>query len=140
MSIFQYNAVNNKGQTVKDKIEAFSSEDAISKIRALGYYPTNVKEIHVRKKTGETATTATREPSKKRRGISISFGKVKSKELTTFTRQIATLQDAGLPIIRGLKILTSQTRGLFKKTLLNVIEDIEGGNTLSGALQDIKGL
>lgn len=133
MSIFQYNAVNNKGQTVKDKIEAFSSEDAISKIRALGYYPTNVKEIHVRKKTGETATTATREPSKKRRGISISFGKVKSKELTTFTRQIATLQDAGLPIIRGLKILTSQTRGLFKKTLLNVIEDIEGGNTLSGA-------
>lgn len=133
MSVFQYNAVNNKGQTVKDKIEASSSEDAIAKIRALGYYPTDVKEIHVRKKSGETAAIATTELAKKRRGISISFGKVKSKELTTFTRQLATLQDAGLPIIRGLKILASQIKGMFKKTVLKVIEDIEGGSTLSGA-------
>lgn len=133
MSVFQYNAVNNKGQTVKDKIEASSSEDAIAKIRALGYYPTDVKEIHVRKKTGETAAIATTEPAKRRRGISFSLGGVKSKELTTFTRQLATLQDAGLPIIRGLKILASQIKGTFKKTVLKVIEDIEGGSTLSGA-------
>ncbi|MFO0795748.1 MAG: type II secretion system F family protein, partial [Candidatus Brocadiaceae bacterium] len=60
---------------------------------------------------------------------------VKSKELTIFTRQLSTLQDAGLPIIRGLKILASQMKkGLLKKTTLKVIEDIEGGNTLSGAL------
>ncbi|HHT9136144.1 MAG TPA: type II secretion system F family protein [Candidatus Wunengus sp. YC60] len=134
MSVFQYNAVDNKGQTVKDSIEASSTDEAVTKIRALGRFPTNVKEIHVRRKAGETPAD-TIAPAKKRKEITISFGKVKSKELTTFTRQLSTLQDAGLPIIRGLKILSSQMKkGLLKKTTLAVIEDIEGGNTLSGAL------
>ena len=131
MSVFQYSAVDNKGQTVKDRIEASSHDDAIAKIRSLGYFPTNVKEIRLRQKAGETHTTT---PIKKRREISISIGGVKSKELTIFTRQLSTLQDAGLPIIRGLKILASQMKkGLLKKTTLRVIEDVEGGNTLSGA-------
>ena len=133
MSIFQYSAVDNKGQTVKDRIEASSSDDAIAKIRALGCFPTNVKEVHIRRKAGETPDT-TSTPAKKRREISFSIGGVKSKVLTTFTRQLSTLQDAGLPIIRGLKILASQMKkGLLKKTILAVIEDIESGNTLSGA-------
>ena len=131
MSVFQYSAVDNKGQTVKDRIEASSHDDAIAKIRSLGCFPTNVKEVRLRQKAGETPTTI---PVKKRREISISIGGVKSKELTTFTRQLSTLQDAGLPIIRGLKILASQMKkGLLKKTTLRVIEDVEGGNTLSGA-------
>ena len=131
MSIFQYSAVDNKGQTVKDRIEASSHDDAIAKIRSLGCFPTNVKEVRLRQKAGETPTTI---PVKKRREISISIGGVKSKELTIFTRQLSTLQDAGLPIIRGLKILASQMKkGLLKKTTLRVIEDVEGGNTLSGA-------
>lgn len=133
MSIFQYSAVDTKGQTVKDRIEASGVDDAIAKIRALGCFPTNVKEVNIRRKAGETPDT-TSTPAKKRRGISISIGGVKSKVLTTFTRQLSTLQDAGLPIIRGLKILASQMKkGLFKKTILAVIEDIESGNTLSGA-------
>ncbi len=133
MSIFQYSAVDNKGQTVKDRIEASGADDAIAKIRALGCFPTNVKEIHIRRKAGETPDTSST-PAKKRREISFSIGGVKSKVLTTFTRQLSTLQDAGLPIIRGLKILASQMKkGLFKKTVLAVIEDIESGNTLSGA-------
>jgi len=131
MSVFQYSAVDNKGQTVKDRIEASSHDDAIAKIRSLGCFPTNVKEVRLRQKAGETPTTI---PVKKRREISISIGGVKSKELTIFTRQLSTLQDAGLPIIRGLKILASQMKkGLLKKTTLRVIEDVEGGNTLSGA-------
>ena len=134
MSIFQYSAVDNKGQTVKDRIEASSSDDAIAKIRSLGRFPTNVKEVRLRQKAGETPTETT-PPVKKRREISISIGGVKSKVLTTFTRQLSTLQDAGLPIIRGLKILASQMKkGLLKKTTLKVIEDVEGGSTLSGAL------
>lgn len=134
MSIFQYNAVDNKGLSVKDRIEASSPDDAVSKIRALGRYPTSVKEVVVRQKAGKTPTGAGA-PAKKRGEITISFGRVKSKDLTTFTRQLSTLQDAGLPIIRGLKILASQMKkGLFKKTVLAVIEDVEGGNTLSGAL------
>ena len=134
MSIFQYSAVDNKGQTVKDRIEASGHDDAIAKIRSLGRFPTNVKEVRLRQKAGETHTETT-PPIKKRREISFSIGGVKSKELTTFTRQLSTLQDAGLPIIRGLKILASQMKkGLLKKTTLKVIEDVEGGSTLSGAL------
>lgn len=133
MSVFQYNAVDNKGQSVKNRIEATTSDEAIAKIRGLGYFPINMKEINARQKSNETSTTNT--PRKRRGEISISFGRVKSKELTIFTRQLATLQDAGLPIIRGLMILASQMKkGLLKKTTRKVIEDIEGGSTLSGAL------
>lgn len=132
MPVFQYNAVDNKGQSVKNRIEATTSDEAIAKIRGLGYFPISMKEINVRQKSNETSTTNT--PRKKRGEISISFGRVKSKELTIFTRQLATLQDAGLPIIRGLMILASQMKkGLLKKTTHKVIEDIEGGSTLSGA-------
>jgi len=53
MSIFQYSAVNNKGQTVKDRIEASGTDDAIAKIRSLGRFPTNIKEIHLRQKAAK---------------------------------------------------------------------------------------
>lgn len=131
MSTFQYNAVDKKGQTIKDRIEASSHEDAIAKVRSLGYFPTNIKEIRTSQRKASPPDTV----QKRRKEISISLGGVKSKDITTFTRQLSTLQDAGLPIIRSLKILESQMkRGLFKKTVLKIIEDIEGGNTLSGAL------
>ena len=87
MSIFQYSAVDNKGQTVKDRIEASSPDEAVVKIRSLGRFPTNVKEVHIRRKAGETPDT-TSTPAKKRREISFSIGGVKSKVLTNFTRQL----------------------------------------------------
>ncbi len=133
MAVFQYLAVDNRGKGVKDRIEAPTPDEAIAKIRGLGYFPTSVKELHVRQKSGEASTAGL--SSNKRGELSVSFGGVKSKELTLFTRQLSTLQDAGLPIIRGLKILASQMKkGLLKKTTVKIIEDIEGGNTLSGAL------
>jgi len=133
MSIFHYNAVDSKGKSIRDKIEASSSEDAISKIRRLGHYPTSVKEVHSHRKASEPHSA---KGQKKSLGeINITIGKVKSKDLTTFTRQLSTLQDAGLPIIRSLRILAAQfKKGLLRKTLHKVIEDIEGGSTFSGAL------
>jgi len=62
-------------------------------------------------------------------------GKASVKALTTFTTQLSTLQDAGLPIVRSLKILEGQMeRGPFKSTLLEVTEDVESGSPLSDAL------
>ena len=130
--IFQYSAVNNKGQTVKDKIEASTSDEAVVKIRGLGFFPSSVKEVKAQQKGDKTSFDAT-SAKKKSKGMSISIGGVKSKDITSFTRQLSTLVDAGLPIIRGLKILATQARGLLKKTLLRSIEDIEGGSTLSEA-------
>ncbi len=134
MPIFEYSAVDMKGETVKDKIDAPDLDDAIANIRSLGYFPTNIKEVLLRQKTVETPVEKTPRV-KKRRQNSFSIGRVKSKALTNFTRQLSTLQDAGLPIIRGLKILATQMRrGLLKNTTLWVIEDVEGGSTLAGAL------
>ncbi len=134
MPIFQYSAVNNKGQTVKDKVEASTPDEAVVKIRGMGYFPSSVKEVKSHQK-GDKASSGVAPAKKKSKGMSINIGGVKSKVITAFTRQLSTLQDAGLPIIRGLKILAAQARrGLLKKTLLAVIEDVEGGSTFSEAL------
>ena len=70
---------------------------------------------------------------KKNRGF--VFGGVKGKELTLFTRQLSILQDAGLPILRSLKILAQmQKPGRLKYSLEDVCDEIEGGSTLSEAM------
>jgi len=70
----------------------------------------------------------------KKSGFSIGGG-VKAKDLATFTSQLSTLQDAGLPIVRSLKILQAQTKaGNLKNVLVEVADDVESGNTFSEAL------
>ncbi len=127
MAVFQYEAMNQAGQEVKDNIDASSAEDALEKIRNLGLFPTRIREKGGRKKGGAT--------TKKKKGGSITFGKAKVKHVTQFTRQLATLQDAGLPILRSLGILAEQQKpGPLKNALSEVAEDVEGGATLSEAM------
>ena len=126
MPVFVYEALDSQGQEVRGEIEAVSSEEAIVKIRNKSYFPTNVKEKAV--KRGQRAVG-----SRKKRSFAI--GGVKAKQLCTFTRQLSTLQDAGLPIVRSLKILEEQQKpGVLKNQLAEVAEDVEGGATLSEAL------
>jgi type IV pilus assembly protein PilC len=71
----------------------------------------------------------------KKPGRTFSLGKVKQKELTLFTRQLSILQDAGLPILRSLKVLGEmQKPGGLKNALLDTCDEIEGGSTLSEAM------
>jgi type IV pilus assembly protein PilC len=126
MPIFQYSALDSQGVEIKDEVEALSQKEAISKIRNMGYFPTKVSTRGA-KKTGAKAATG----PKKRRGAG---GKVKVKAITQFARQLSTLQDAGLPILRSLRILEEQQRGTFKRVIGYVADDIEGGSTLSEAL------
>jgi len=127
MPTFAYEAMNQAGQEVKDEIDAASTEDALAKIRNLGYFPTRIRE-----KGGAKAKAGG--PAKKKRGGGFSIGGVKTKALTQFTRQLSTLQDAGLPILRSLNILEEQQRpGALKNVLRTVTDDIEGGSTLSEA-------
>ncbi len=127
MPVFQYSALDAQGVEVKDEIEALSQKEAISKIRNLGYFPTKVN-VRGAKKAG---TKAGAQP-KKRRGAG---GKVKVKNITQFARQLSTLQDAGLPILRSLRILEEQQKsGTFKRVIGYVADDIEGGSTLSEAM------
>ncbi|MHC4961453.1 MAG: type II secretion system F family protein [Planctomycetota bacterium] len=128
MPVFQYQALDAKGNETKGQIEALSSKEAISKIRNKGMFPTKVRAQNAGKKA-KVAKAAT---GPKRRGAG---GKVKIKAVTEFARQMSTLQDAGLAILRSLRILEEQAKkGTFKRVIGYVADDIEGGATLSEAM------
>jgi type IV pilus assembly protein PilC len=134
MAIFAYEAMNSSGQEVKDEIEAGSSEEAIAKIRGKGFYPTKVREKAGKKSVKKKKEEATPTGGKKRK-MPISIGGVPRKQLVTFTRQLSTLQDAGLPILRSLQILEQQQKpGLLKAIIGGVADEVEGGGTLSDAM------
>jgi type IV pilus assembly protein PilC len=128
MPVFHYEALDSQGVGIKDEVEALSEKEAISKIRNMGYFPTKVRMRGIGKKA---AAKAVAKPMR-RRGAG---GKVKIKVITQFARQLSTLQDAGLPILRSLRILEEQQKsGTFKRVVGYVADDIEGGSTLSEAM------
>jgi len=129
MPLFQYQALDSQGVEIKDEIEALSQKEAISKIRNMGYFPTKVAAKSGKKTAAKAGAAAT--GARRRR----STGKVKVKLVTEFARQLSTLQDAGLPILRSLRILEEQAKkGNMKRVIGYVADDIEGGSTLSEAM------
>ena len=135
MPLFEYIALDSQGTEVKADIDALSDKEAISKIRNLGYFPTKVRLKTAGVKTSAAKAAAAR--TKTRRGAN---AKVKIRLVTQFCRQLSTLQDAGLPILRSLRILEEQQkRGNFKRIIGYVADDIEGGSTLSEALAKYHG-
>jgi type IV pilus assembly protein PilC len=132
MATFVYEALNSAGKPQKGTVDAGTTEEAIQRIKAQGYYPTSVREQQA-KKADQAAMSAGQK--KKKKGGSFSIGGVSAKILTTFTRQLSTLQDAGLPLLRSLQILESQQKpGKLKNILLGVCEEVEGGTSLSEAM------
>ena len=126
MPTFQFEAMDPAGKEIRDVIDAASQDEAEATIRQMGYYVTKI-----------TAKKQKKAVEKKASGKAKSFviGGVSTKELTTFTRQLSILQDAGLPILRSLKILEGQQKpGRLKNTLIDICEDIESGSTLSEAM------
>jgi type IV pilus assembly protein PilC len=135
MPTYQYEALNSAGKPQKGTVEAGSSEEAIQQIKGQGYFPTSVREQKV--KGGGGPKSAGKIKKKKKRGdlSSISIGRVGQKKLTMFTRQLSTLQDAGLPLLRSIQILEGQQKpGLLKSILSGVAEDVEAGTTLSDSM------
>jgi len=131
MPTFTYEALNPAGKSQKGTIEANSDQEAIQKIKQQQLFPTSVREQKgVAKKEAAVATK-----KKKKSGGGLSIGGVSAKQLTTFTRQLSTLQDAGLPLLRSLQILEEQLRpSKLKSVLQQVSEDVEGGSSLSEAM------
>lgn len=128
MPVFQYSALDSKGNEAKGQIEALSSKEAISKIRNKGLFPTKVRAQNAARKANVKDAAV----GPKRRGAG---GKVKIKVVTQFARQMSTLQDAGLAILRSLRILEEQQKkGTFKRVIGYVADDIESGSTLSEAM------
>jgi type IV pilus assembly protein PilC len=130
MPTFQYEAMDHTGKEVRDTIDAATQEEAQQLIRQKGFFVTKISE---RSKAAKKKD-AKKKASGRRKKKAFTIGKIKTKQLCTFTRQLSTLQDAGLPILRSLKILEGQCKpGVLKNALQDVIEDIESGSTLSEA-------
>ena len=127
MPTFQFEAIDAAtGKEIRDTVDATTEAEAQATIRSMGYMVTKLKA----KKQAKAA-----EGTSRKSGRTFVIGGVKSKELTLFTRQLSILQDAGLPILRSLKILAEmQKPGRLRNSLLDVCDEIEGGATLSEAM------
>lgn len=124
MAKFAYVGRTLAGQAAKGEIEAANLAQATAALRRQQIVPSSVSE----KKTGLGALS----------GLSIpGLGKrVKTKEIVVFTRQFATMIDAGLPLVQCLEILASQQENkFFKKVLTEVKGSVEGGATFADALR-----
>jgi len=151
MPKFAYIAVDSAGKETRGTIEAPNQAQAVAKVRGQGLFPTAIGAAG-----GDAGTPAAAAApaggakkaapaAKKSVGqmkIEIKLpkflrGKVKQKDLTTLTRQLATLVDAGLPLLRGLHVLQRQTaNATLKDALAGMCESVESGSTFSESLQN----
>ncbi len=135
MPSYKYEAMDHAGAEVTGTIEAESEADAQQVIREQDLFVTKITEDGRKKKKKKDKGDKKGGTRRRKAGGGFSIGGVGAKQLCTFTRQLSTLQDAGLPILRSLMILEGQSKpGPLKNSLIGVIEDIEGGSTLSEAM------
>lgn len=134
MATYVYTASDSKGKDVKGSVEANDQSSAIAKLKEKGLFPTRIEDAATMRK----APVAAKGKPKLKREIKLpSFGggRVKPKLLMVMTRQLATLIDAGLPLLRGLQVIQRQERNLaLKKAVGELAEAIQSGSTLAEAM------
>ena len=142
MAKFNYVALDARGQESVGVIEASTTNDAVGQLRQAGYFPTSVVEEGkgkaVAKSTKAVQKKARSLSAPKARGVNIVLFQrktVKSKTLMIFTRQLATLIDAGLPLLRSLTVLAKQEKDLVLQNTINALADsVQGGSTFSESM------
>lgn len=128
MAAFTYRAMDRAGKEIRGQIEATTEEVVIDRLRGMGYFPTEVKKG----KSGAANAALEDLPGIKQFMKLLTRGKVPLKHMMPFTRQLAVLIGAGLPLLRSLRILGEQTEcANLKEALLGIADQIESGNTLS---------
>ena len=145
MPLFEYSAINANSEVTEGKLEAANPADATNQLRASGLFPKQVVEAGKGKlKATKKSRKIGRTKSKSRSGGSKSlFGKntVKGKVLMIFTRQLATLIDSGLPLLRGLTVLAKQEPNpALKKTIEDLANSVHTGSTFSESLAQHPGI
>ncbi len=141
MPRFNYIALDARGQESTGLMEAGSPNEVIGQLRQAGYFPTSVFEEGKGGREGKTAATpaakAARTPrTRTKRNITLfQRKKIKPKLLMIFTRQLATLIDSGLPLLRSLTVLAKQERDPVLRATINKLSDgVQGGSTFSDSL------
>ena len=119
---YAYAVRDRAGKIINGQLEADSQAVVATKLKAMGYAPIDIKAKSVGMKTEFT--------------IPGMGKKVKLKALAVMSRQFATMINSGLPLIRALRILSEQTESKeLGRVLGEVRNDVEGGSSLSGAMQ-----
>lgn len=141
MPKFNYVAMDSRGKETKGSLEVANQSEAITRLKEMGFFPTKVVEAEKSRDKAAPKTRGSGKAGGKKKGMSFNIkipgmgGGVKTKVLTAFTRQLATLVDAGLPLLRGLRVLEKQERSPVLKEAINQISfSIEGGSTFSEGL------
>lgn len=147
MPKFSYVAMDSKGRETEGVIEAENEARAVSAVKDKGLFPTSVYEIGGgRPAPGSRARSGASKGATKGKALqtelkmpaflsSVFQGRVKLKTLMIFTRQLATLQDAGLPLLRGLHVLQKQEKDTqLRDAIAGMAEAVESGGTFAEAL------
>lgn len=114
---FKWSGKNSRGTIESGEVVAASREEVIAILRRRNITPTVISEKTAKKKFG-------------------FGGKVKDKDIVVFTRQFATMIDAGLPLVQALEILSTQVENKnLARTVSNVKLDVEAGSTYADALR-----
>ena len=145
MPRFSYTVLDARGQEAAGVLDAPTQSEAVSQLRQAGYFPTSVAEEGKAPKARAAKAAKTKAPAKAKPapGAKKGFGSialfqrrtVKSKTLMIFTRQLATLIDAGLPLLRGLNVLSKQERDpVLRGAVERIADSVQGGSTFSEGL------
>lgn len=138
MTSYAYQAVDAAGQPMRGTLAVPNQNEALRRIREMGLFPIKLTERRAEREAPSAGPATKRSQTLARFArisIPLPMGGVKTRTLAVFTRQLATLIDAGMPLLRGLRILQQQeTNPRLKQILSSVGETIEGGGTLTEAL------
>ncbi|MCF7667390.1 MAG: type II secretion system F family protein [Akkermansiaceae bacterium] len=135
MPNFLYNALDAKGEQKSGVLAANSENEAIQQLRASGLYPTQIQEEGKLSKKAKAAFAPKAKSKAKAKPAAKAGGSVKPKSLTIFTRQLATLIDSGLPLLRSLTVLEKQEPNpVLRATVGALAENVQGGSTFSESL------
>ncbi len=136
MANFQYSALDPKGEQTTGTLSAATEAEAIQQLRAKGLYPTQISEDGKTKGKAKSAPVKTKgKTASKPSAKGHVGGSIKPKSLMIFTRQLATLIDSGLPLLRSLTVLEKQEPNpVLKATVSALAENVQGGSTFSESL------
>src|SRR5437879_10462619 len=140
MPQYNYVALDARGQEATGLLEAASTNEAIGQLRQAGFFPTSVYEEAKSGPNGKVSRrpakmAQTTRPRAKANIVLFQRKTIKAKVLMIFTRQLATLIDSGLPLLRSLNVLAKQERDAVLRNTINKLADgVQGGNTFSDAL------
>lgn len=146
MPRFKFTAMDPKGVETEGVLDAENQSEAVALIRSKGSFPTKITELAARGSSQAPAASARAAAPAAKAGTGLKTeikikmprlfkARVKPKNLMVFTRQLATLVEAGVPLLRGLRILLQQEKNVaLRESISGMGEAVESGSTFSEAL------